>query len=196
MLVPVPNVSTRILTPHHAIYTRVYVCFGGTFCVRSEQHIRLHEPAVQAKMGTWTGHNQEVTYSDNSPVIVSRHFIFVIVRSHVCDLLIVTCTLLWCVVVHNAVNVIVSCQCMCFLNPSPASAAYRRQWIGSVLVLIIVCRLFGAKPLSKPTLDYFNWTLRNKVQWNFNQNTKIFIHENASENVVCEMVAFFSRGMS
>ena len=27
-----------------------------------------------------------------------------------------------------------------------------------------------------------NWTLTNKIQWNFNQNTERFIHENASEN--------------
>ena len=34
----------------------------------------------------------------------------------------------------------------------------------------------------------------NKLQWNFNQNTKLFIHENASEKIVCEMVAILSRG--
>ena len=34
----------------------------------------------------------------------------------------------------------------------PPSAAYMRQWIGSVLVQIMVCRLYGAKPLSKPML--------------------------------------------
>ena len=34
-----------------------------------------------------------------------------------------------------------------------------------------------------------NWTIRNKLQWNLNQNTKIFIHKNASENIVCEMAA-------
>ena len=39
-----------------------------------------------------------------------------------------------------------------------------------------------------------NWTLRNKLQWNFNKNTKRFIHENASENIVCEMVAILSWG--
>ena len=32
-----------------------------------------------------------------------------------------------------------------------------------------------------------NWTLGNKLQWNFNRNSNIFIHENAFENVVCEM---------
>ena len=39
-----------------------------------------------------------------------------------------------------------------------------------------------------------NWTLGNKLQWIFNQNTKIFIHENASENIVCELAAILSRG--
>ena len=34
------------------------------------------------------------------------------------------------------------------------SAAYMRQWIGSVLVQIMACRLFGAKALSKPVLGY------------------------------------------
>ena len=33
----------------------------------------------------------------------------------------------------------------------------------------------------------------NKLQWNFNQNTKKIIHENASENIACEMVAILSR---
>ena len=35
----------------------------------------------------------------------------------------------------------------------------------------------------------------NKPQWDFDQNTKKkIIHENASENVVCEMAAILSRG--
>ena len=37
-----------------------------------------------------------------------------------------------------------------------------------------------------------NWGLSNKFQWNFNQNTKLFIHEDASKNIVCEMVAIVS----
>ena len=32
-----------------------------------------------------------------------------------------------------------------------------------------------------------NWTLRNKLKWNFIQNTKVFIHKNASGNYVCKM---------
>ena len=39
-----------------------------------------------------------------------------------------------------------------------------------------------------------NWTLRNKLQGNSNRNTKLFISENAFENVVCEMAAILSRG--
>ena len=38
-----------------------------------------------------------------------------------------------------------------------------------------------------------DWALKNKIQWNSNQNTKLFIHENAFENVVCEMTAILSR---
>ena len=34
-----------------------------------------------------------------------------------------------------------------------------------------------------------NWTLWNKLQWNFNQNSCIFIQENAFENVVWKMAA-------
>ena len=40
----------------------------------------------------------------------------------------------------------------------------------------------------------FNWTLRNKTQWHFIQNTKRFIHKNTSKNIVCERGAILSRG--
>ena len=38
-----------------------------------------------------------------------------------------------------------------------------------------------------------NWALKNKLHWNFTQNTKRFIHEKASENIVCEIAAVLSR---
>ena len=38
-----------------------------------------------------------------------------------------------------------------------------------------------------------NWTLGNKLQWNFNRNSNIFIEENTLENVVCEMLFISSR---
>ena len=39
-------------------------------------------------------------------------------------------------------------------NSSPPSATYMRQWIGSPLVQIMACRLFGTKSLSKPIMGY------------------------------------------
>ena len=35
--------------------------------------------------------------------------------------------------------------------------------------------------------------MRHKFQWNFNQNTKLFSKENATENVVCAMFAILLR---
>ena len=32
------------------------------------------------------------------------------------------------------------------------------------------------------------------LQWNFNQNTKFFIHKNALENILCDMATILSRG--
>ena len=39
-----------------------------------------------------------------------------------------------------------------------------------------------------------NRILWNKLQRNLNRNTKLFIHENAFESVVCKMAAILSRG--
>ena len=38
-----------------------------------------------------------------------------------------------------------------------------------------------------------NWTVMNKLQWNFNVNSYILIQENAFENVGCEMASILSR---
>ena len=73
------------------------------------------------------------------------------------------------------------------VNSSSQSAAYMRRWIGSALLQILVCRLFGTKPLSEQTFRYSQelspgpLVYRNKLQWNFNQNRKLFIQGNASE---------------
>ena len=39
-----------------------------------------------------------------------------------------------------------------------------------------------------------NWTPRNKLQWIFNQNIKLFRRINGSENIVFEMADILSRG--
>ena len=83
---------------------------------------------------------------------------------------------------------------MISVNSSPPSAAYMRRWIKSVLVQIMACRLSAPSHYLNQCWVIVNWTLGNKFQWNFNQNTKLFIHENASENVVCEMAVILSRG--
>ena len=57
----------------------------------------------------------------------------------------------------------------------------------------MACRLVGAKPLPEPMLALVNWTPRNKLQWNVNRNSYIFIQENSFENVVWKMAATLSR---
>ena len=67
--------------------------------------------------------------------------------------------------------------------------------IGSALVQIMDCQLFGASHYLNQCWVIINWTLiRNKLKWNFNQITKILIHKNASENIICEMAAILSQG--
>ena len=39
-----------------------------------------------------------------------------------------------------------------------------------------------------------NWTLRNKLRWNWNKNMKLFIYKNVFKNVVCKMAAILSMG--
>ena len=53
-------------------------------------------------------------------------------------------------------------------------------------------RLDGAKPLTEPMLNIVNWTLRNKLQWNVNGNSNIFIEENTFENVICKKMSLSS----
>ena len=41
-----------------------------------------------------------------------------------------------------------------WINSSPPSAAYMRQWIGLALVQVMACHLLGTKPLPEPMLSY------------------------------------------
>ena len=47
-------------------------------------------------------------------------------------------------------------------------------------------------PCLNQCLNIVIWNPRNKLQWNFNQNWRIFIEENAFGNVICEMAAILS----
>ena len=42
--------------------------------------------------------------------------------------------------------------------------------------------------------DTVNWTPRNKLQWNFNKNTKLFIHENAHKKYCLQNGGHFCPG--
>ena len=78
-------------------------------------------------------------------------------------------------------------------NSSPPSVAHMHQWIWSALVQIMACCLFGVKPLSKPMLCYRQLDTWKQTSVNFNKNTKLFIDENSSENIVCETAVILSR---
>ena len=86
------------------------------------------------------------------------------------------------------------CPDLSVINSSPPSATYMRQWTGSALVQIMACCLIGAKPLSKPMLGYCQLDPYEQTSVKSNQNTKLFIHENAFENIVCRMTTILSRG--
>ena len=42
-------------------------------------------------------------------------------------------------------------------------------------------------------VQIINWTHGNNLHWNSKQNTKFFIHEKASENIICEMATMLSQ---
>ena len=56
------------------------------------------------------------------------------------------------------------------------------------------CHLFGTKPLYEPMI-FINYTIKKKIQWNFFQNTTIFIQENLFENIICKMLAILSQSL-
>ena len=82
----------------------------------------------------------------------------------------------------------------CYLTHFSPSAAYMRQWIGSALVQIMACRLFGAKPSSKPVLGYCQFDPEEQTLVKFKSKYEIFVHENAFENLFCDMAAILSGG--
>ena len=66
------------------------------------------------------------------------------------------------------------------------------QRIGSALVQIMACDLSAPSHYLNQFWNIVNWTLGNKFQWNFRQNTPISIQENAFENVVWKMASILS----
>ena len=66
------------------------------------------------------------------------------------------------------------CEWRSFFNLSPPSAGYMRQWIGSALVQIMACRLFGAKPWSKLILVYCQLDAKEQTSVKFQSKYKTF----------------------
>ena len=61
----------------------------------------------------------------------------------------------------------------------------------------MACRLLGAKPLPEPMLTYCQLDPQEQIfYYNSNKNTKLFIHENASATIVCDMAAISPGEMS
>ena len=81
------------------------------------------------------------------------------------------------------------CTTLQISNSSTPSDAYMRQWIGSALVAYSAPSHY----LNQCSI-IVNWILKNKLKWNFSQITELFFHENASDNIACEMAAILSRG--
>ena len=66
-------------------------------------------------------------------------------------------------------------------------------WCSKTLILNLSCVFMWPSHFLNQCWCIVNWTLTNKLQWNFNQNSDTSIGENAceSENVVCKMALIF-----
>ena len=81
------------------------------------------------------------------------------------------------------------------LNSSSPSAAYMRHSIGSALVQIMACRIFGAKPLSKKYACLLSTVpLGTNFSEILTQNSKFLIQGNAFENVFWQNVGHIVPG--
>ena len=76
---------------------------------------------------------------------------------------------------------------------SSLSDAYMRRQSRPPLFQIIAFRLYCTKPLSEPMLEYCQLDAEEQSSIKFNHNLNIFIHQNAFESVVCEIVAILSQ---
>ena len=80
------------------------------------------------------------------------------------------------------------------INSSTPSAAYMCQWIGSALVQIMACRLFGAKPLSKSMLVYCQLEPKEQISVKFQSKCKTFHSWKCVRNCRLRNDALFVQG--
>ena len=69
------------------------------------------------------------------------------------------------------------------INSLRPSDAYMRQWISHQWLRQWLRAWSAPSHYLNQWQNIVNWTLKNKIQWNFNRNSYIFIHENAFENM-------------
>ena len=77
-------------------------------------------------------------------------------------------------------------------NSSPPSVTYMCQGTKSILFPEMACCLISNN-LGEIIITYCQL---DPFQWNLNQHTQLFVHENVYQNVICEMAAILSRRMS
>ena len=73
-----------------------------------------------------------------------------------------------------------------FINPPWPSDTHMCQWTMPSLFHKMASCLFSTRPLSKAILTYCQTNLQEKIQWNFNRKSDIFLEKNALKNVVCK----------
>ena len=93
----------------------------------------------------------------------------------------------------NSVAAAQGCIQVSDLNSLRPSDAYMRQWINQHWFRQWLVAWPAPSHYLNQCWDIVNWTLRNKLQWNFNRNQFIFIQENALETIVCETASIPSR---
>ena len=86
------------------------------------------------------------------------------------------CGVSWNIVVkvNKDLHIIVQ-NCWINLNSYKPGLTYKHWWIGSLLVQIMACGLFCAKPLAEQMLTNCNW---RTFQWDLNPNAELSYHEN------------------
>ena len=84
-------------------------------------------------------------------------------------------------------------HCHYCINSLRPSDAYMRQWSNHRWFIWWLVAWSAPSHYLNQWWIIVNWTLGNKFQWNFNRNSNIFIHENAFENVVCNIASISSR---
>ena len=69
-----------------------------------------------------------------------------------------------------------------------------RGWIGSPLLQVMSCRIFGAKPFLQPIMTFYQLYPSEQASVKLESKYKIFIHKNGVGNVACEIAVILPRG--